>query len=438
MTRSPIPLLLLLLFSTRLPAQEPSNPTLELLNERGIKLYESQQFEAAVSVFEEALEISPDHQDVLSNLAQAWVALGLRALEVGELSRAGEAFDRSLEYRDDYYAIFGQGYLAYLRRDYDVARERFEVVRKRNPLFAKVYKVLAIIEHDQGDATRGLELLREAVKLDRKDLEARAILERWEREHEVTAGYRELSTRLFQVSYSPDLPVTVIRVFVARLGESQAVLEEELGKVLRGPLAVTFFTPDDFRRATGAHHWVGGLFDGQLKIPVEPGALEPGTARRDLERALQHELVHAFIKFIQPSCPNWLNEGIAQYFEELEPVPADSPGAIEKRRETLAKRRREIEAKILARRERRVPFSKMRANLWELTSESEARWSYLQGLGFVHFLAARQGTFRLRLLLEAAREEESIQEAFRRVYGESLEKLETTWWATITRPDPGR
>ena len=111
----------------------------------------------------------------------------------------------------------------------------------------------------------------------------------------------------------------------------------------------------------------------------------------------------------------WLNEGIAQYFEASY------------KRDAVYRRLKES-------REARIPLKKMPARLGNIDDVELARWVYLQGLGFVEFLAEKYRPFRLRLLLRAIAEEHSAAEAFERIYGRSTEDLEKEWWARVEEP----
>ena len=64
-----------------------------------------------------------------------------------------------------------------------------------------------------------------------------------------------------------------------------------------------------------SHHipdWIGGFFDGNIKIFYDPNRDD-----QNLKRLILHELTHAFIdqKIQGYQIETWLNEGIAQYLE---------------------------------------------------------------------------------------------------------------------------
>lgn len=85
----------------------------------------------------------------------------------------------------------------------------------------------------------------------------------------------------------------------------------------RARIRVVLYKRDGFHGATGIGHWAGGLYDGSIRVPLE----DLGRERRALRRVLRHELVHAFVHEAGGrSVPGWLNEGLAQLLEDLDPA----------------------------------------------------------------------------------------------------------------------
>jgi tetratricopeptide (TPR) repeat protein len=86
------------------------------------------------------------------------------------------------------------------------------------------------------------------------------------------------------------------------------------------PITVVLYTREQFRDVTQSPEWAGGVYDGKIRVPVQ-GAMKNS---REFERVLTHEFTHALIKDLAPrGVPQWLNEGLAMYFEG-----SDSPKQI--------------------------------------------------------------------------------------------------------------
>ena len=86
-------------------------------------------------------------------------------------------------------------------------------------------------------------------------------------------------------------------------------------------IAVTLLTKDAFFDITGSPSWAGGVYEGQIKIPVA------GYKPDQLRVVLNHEYIHAVIYDLMAGrCPWWFNEGLAQYFsndEAFNPLKLD-------------------------------------------------------------------------------------------------------------------
>ncbi len=89
-------------------------------------------------------------------------------------------------------------------------------------------------------------------------------------------------------------------------------LVARLGHVPSRPIGVVLYPRTSFHEATESEDWVGGLFDGLVRIPV--GGLDRVTPR--MAGVLAHELTHAFLTTqTRNNAPRWIQEGYAQVME---------------------------------------------------------------------------------------------------------------------------
>jgi hypothetical protein len=187
-----------------------------------------------------------------------------------------------------------------------------------------------------------------------------------------------------------------------------------------------FRTQQEYARFTGGRMQnSGGVFlPGKNLLAAFLGNL----GRDQIRRTLQHEAFHQFAyNAISRDLPVWLNEGLAQFFEEglwngdgflLGEVPP--------------RRLRQLRADLKA--ERLVPFAELlhisndtwTARLAE--SRSKGATQYNQSWAMVHFLAMSQGKggeylYRSRLIdmLRLLHAGNSGDEAFRGAFGGNLE-----------------
>ena len=150
----------------------------------------------------------------------------------------------------------------------------------------------------------------------------------------------------------------------------------------------------DFSAVTGADEWVGGLYDGKIRVPLG------GLKKLDLEarRVLIHELTHAFVQSkTRGNCPRWLHEGLAQLAE---------PRAL--RRSELAALARDVRA-------------------GDPASWPDKAFTYPSALSLTRFLEARRGFDLLVNLLDRLGDGDSVDAAFSALYGQSYGELAAEW-----------
>ena len=151
-----------------------------------------------------------------------------------------------------------------------------------------------------------------------------ATLDDWKREHDVQDRFRQSSGRHFRVRFEGRSDESLARQVVTILEGAY----RDVGGVLRtypsAPITVVLYTQTQFQDITQAPAWAGGLYDGQIRIPIR-GALD---RRAELERVLTHEYVHALVTNLGGrTVPAWVHEGLATVFE---------PGGLDRASQLLA------------------------------------------------------------------------------------------------------
>jgi len=143
---------------------------------------------------------------------------------------------------------------------------------------------------------------------------------------------------------------------------------------------------------------VTGLYDGKIRLPLGSG-LPAGAA---LERLVVHEYAHAAIhELSRGRTPRWLQEGLAQYLEDVRADPLlRGPGGL-----TLVG----LEALIGD------------------PDPARARVGYDIALWVTEDLLNRGGIASLRAVLTRLGNGDSVAAAMTKVYGMRLAELESQW-----------
>jgi tetratricopeptide (TPR) repeat protein len=215
-----------------------------------------------------------------------------------------------------------------------------------------------------------------------------------ERELHASRDYDFAASAHFNLIYDGDIDLDLAAAVMD-------YLEEQYWKVTNAyrhgppqPITVQLLPKRAFREVTQSPEWVGGLYDGKIRVPL--GGLEVLTHRA--KQVLVHELTHAVIHSkSRGNCPRWLHEGLAQRAES---------------KRLTAKQQREISAELAAK---------------DAADWDESGFSYPMALSLTRHLESRRGFEGLVSLLDLLAEGRELDEALRHLYGEDYKAVCRRW-----------
>jgi tetratricopeptide (TPR) repeat protein len=229
------------------------------------------------------------------------------------------------------------------------------------------------------------------------DASARSMLMRIEKGMADERGMSERRVSHFNVRYDGEEHEAVGREIVRQLEHHYATLAGALDFEPTATVPVILFSRDGYYNASGAPAWSGGAYDqmdGRIRIPI--GGIT-SSLTPDIDGTLIHELTHAFIADrTRGVAPRTVHEGLAQYMEG-------------KRIESMLSR---DQLKALA--DGRI---------------GGVGGFYLGSLAFVEYLMATRGQGGINDLLKTMGETGNVDEAFRQVYGTTLQGAQSAWVA---------
>jgi len=317
------------------------------LNERAIQALEAGEFESAVKLFEECHEGEPSEPAFAANLAEA-LARWARALqEVGEVG---------LEIP-----------IAHLERALILAPGR-----------------------------SGLA----------------GLLERWKKQALAEAEFWTDESLHFRFSYDGGRSDLLLRGYY----QLSAALEEaygEFGQLFnhypadpgKPKIRVVLYQRDEFQAVTGIGHWAGGVYDGVIRIPVA----DFDRQKEELMRILRHELMHAFLRAVGgPEVPGWLNEGLAQWHEEV---------FLDRRAADVQRARKRLQGEEL------FPLERLHGSLATWTDEEDIARGYAQALALTNFIARWYGEGTLYEMAEGVGKGKTCEEVFKLRIGVDLDAV---------------
>lgn len=312
--------------------------------------------------------------------------------------------------------FFNQAVEAYQGHDYELAREALSESLKLNARNAYAHELLGDMAVEENDLPGARESYRQAYLLQPSD-KLREKMEKAGREVRLDGEHQEFAQGHFQIRASRDIPEEELMVLARELETIYDRLEKFFGYAPREPLTVVLYEREEFAELTRLPHWVGGLYDGKIRLP----AYDRGVLDADFEALAAHEMTHAFIgRLSRRKAPAWLQEGLAVSIEnEIRPRDFTVLRLAVKTRTLLPLDQLMNEEKVS--REKDALF----ASLFY-----EQSWSLLQ------YLLKKYGMFKVRSLLTAFSKGKNYDEALRDSFSIEAPMLETKWKKYVTKQYP--
>ena len=196
------------------------------------------------------------------------------------------------------------------------------------------------------------------------------------------------------------------------LQETYRQISQDFGQYFNHKTAVLFYEGDLFHDVTGQKDFVGGLYDGKIRLP----AYKQGFREQDLRSAATHEMTHAFVASLSGGrAPAWLHEGLAQY-EQNKIKPVDLlvfNAAI--RTQTLMSMNRLLSENLDV----------------EKMDPLEVALFYQQVFKLVSYMVDRYQMYRIKEILIKIKEGKPVEQAIEEVLLISTAQLEKEWLATL-------
>ena len=171
-------------------------------------------------------------------------------------------------------------------------------------------------------------------------------------------------------------------------------------------LVVILYTKEEFDRLRSTPRWVGGIYDGRIRLPVKSGGLSSSV----FKKILWHEYTHALIHDLAgDNCPTWLHEGLAQH-EEAKVAPVDQRAfetALEKG--TL------------------LSLSALNGAFAFSQPPETVNLAYAQAYSLTDYLIRKYGFWRINLILKRIKEGANWKKAFRDELIMTVPEIEREW-----------
>ena len=266
-----------------------------------------------------------------------------------------------------------------------------------HPDGAELHELLGDLKDRDENIEDALRSWRRALSLAPNDRLSTKI-EKLERDLQLRRDYDFARTSHFNLRYDGALDEAIAAEVSKHLEARFWDLTNLYNHTPQQPITTLLYPNQAFREVTQAAEWVGGIYDGKIRVPL--GGLR--HLHRGAKRVLTHELTHAVVHSkSRGRSPRWLHEGLAQYSDGTK---------------MNGVKQREV-------REQRLAALEDPAD-WE-----DGEFSYALAHSLILWLEARRDFSHLVWVLESLGEGRSIDEALGQVYREDYAGLCRQWAA---------
>jgi tetratricopeptide (TPR) repeat protein len=238
---------------------------------------------------------------------------GWQAIEAGDAAKAQSHFVEALRGAPaEPTLLLGAGLAAHLLGQADNARRSLVDALKYQPSLTPASLLLGEVLYRTDDIQGAIQTYEQALVHAPAHPVLTKRLAEWHKEAALHERFAQKLGDHFTVLFEGPAEA----VLAAKAVEILEAAYWRIGSVLYtyppDVVTVVLYTREQFRDVTQSPDWAGGAFDGRIRVPVR-GALENLAS---FERVLTHEYTHAVVRSLAPrGVPQWLNEGLAMYFE---------------------------------------------------------------------------------------------------------------------------
>ncbi len=196
------------------------------------------------------------------------------------------------------------------------------------------------------------------------------------------------------------------------LRDTYRQISQDFGVYFNHKTTVLFYSGNEFHDVTGQALFVGGLYDGKIRLP----SYRQGFREGDLRTAAVHEMTHAFVAFLSGGrAPVWIHEGLAQYEQnKIQPVNTAIFTAA-------------IRTKSL------MPMNRLLSEKLEMDKMDplEVALFYQEVFMLVRYMVERFQMYRVKEILVKFKEGKPAEQAIEESLGISIAQLEKEWLSTL-------
>ncbi len=322
------------------------------------------------------------------------------------VSRKFQPTDNFIFRRNVVYALFEQAGSFYEAKNYELAKTPTKKILEYEPNNKLANELLGNIHYQLQELKEAEFYWEKAVSRDSLD-RINKKRSKLKKELPLEEGLLSVEEEHFKIRYASSNQQYTSYDLKLLLREAYKEIYQDFSTPLKGKIVVLMYEKKDFENKIRSSHLTGALFDGKIRMPF---LNKQRGSEREMKRLIWHELTHAFIyNYAGDKVPLWLNEGVAQYYEnKVIPIQLRFFWTTYRRNKLLNLRGLSLGEKIFKNTETTTLF-------------------YQQSFVFVDYLIERFGFYKVRELLKELGKEENVDSAFLKVFSLSAKEVERRW-----------
>jgi len=307
--------------------------------------------------------------------------------------------------------LFNQAVKYYQNNEFDLARQTIKDSLAQDDTNPLAYELLGDINNMQQELDEAKMNYQIAYNLNSSD-RIRGKIEKLSKEKQVDKKLKTYKEEHFIIKYNNQEQSMEGFALRELLRKTYRQISQDFAYYFKHKVVVLLYDEQDFKNITNAPHWVGGLYDGKVRMPIK----KIGFSDLDLKALTTHEVTHAFVAFMSAKrAPAWINEGLAEYEESK----------IRKPNMRLFKQ--------AARTHTLFTLHELTAHDGPMAIKDRDRVSlfYQQSYHVMKYLVNRYKMYRIKEILTEYGKGSNSDEAIRNVLKISIDKLEKEWLESI-------
>ncbi len=368
-------------------------------------LLEKKQWAEAAEALVAIYDGNNDYRNLKYYLAYCYGQLGSEALEAKQYNDAITYFDNGVFYLDEDPGLYFALGVAHLRlSNYSEAEDAFNEVLGLQPNHFRALKALGDLFYITDEPDKTVYYWEEALKIKGTDKALRKRLDKLKKQRQMAGEMETRGDNMFTITFDGQRDETLYDTVSAALDKAYSQLGQELNLYPKRRIKVFLFTKKAFFDITGSPTWAGGIYEGQIKLPVE------NYNREILEVVLRHEYVHAVIyDALANRCPWWLNEGLAQYYSGDDRV-------------------NRLKLNFIHQRMAQGKTPQLETLPGDIAKDAEkAKTAYALALSAVDYLVTEYNAVRVQSLIEALRAGTPFEKAFEEATSYTFKEFKENW-----------